>query len=163
MTALAEPAPRSAAVTGERRERASTDVPWPYATVLVAAGFLVVAVALLVTAWGGASRQADPRDQVLWLNVAVLAVSVLGAGCAVWLLVGRRAIAARTRLAQQQIAAALGLDLIEPDVVAGSATATGLVTAAGLTRRHRLDCPLMAGRDRVPATGDSLPCGVCGS
>ncbi|MCU1600478.1 MAG: hypothetical protein JWO22_1187 [Frankiales bacterium] len=157
--AVAASVDSSHALTRERRDHPSLDIPWPYATVLVVAGFLVVAVALLVTAWGGASRQADPRDQVLWLNLAVLAVSVLGAGCAVWLLVGRRSVTARSRQAQQAIVLALGLDR-GPDAVA---SATGLVTAAGLTRRHHVDCPLMSGRSPLPTGGELDSCGVCGS
>jgi hypothetical protein len=142
-----------------REEPTSWDVPWPYTTVLVAAGFLVVAVVLLVTAWGGASRQADPREQVLWLNVGVLAVSVLGAGCAVWLLVGRRSVTARSRQAQEDLAAALGVGQ-GPDALLSE---SGLVTAKGLTRRHRNDCPLMVGRTAEAAPEGLQLCGVCSS
>lgn len=166
MTALTVSAPRGRAVTQlqpRSTPQLGIDLPWTLGAVLSSVGFLVVGVALLAAAWVGASQQADPREQVLWLNLAVLAVSVHGAGCALWLLVGRRSVAARSARVYRVLAEALVEQASA--AVRGSAAddRAGLVCVVGLRRAHLPTCPLVVGRALEPAPVDRTPCGVCGT
>ena len=95
---------------------------------------------------------------MLWLNLAVLAVSLLGAGCTTWLLVGRRSVGARSRAAQVELAAVLGL---VPGSRAVAVAEERSLTAPGLSLRHRAGCPLLDGRSTVDADPAQPGCGVC--
>jgi predicted GNAT superfamily acetyltransferase len=86
-----------------------------------------------------------------------------GSGIASWLLMGTRRV--RRRQAR----------LLDPVVAAAQAGAAGhtrllatdLVSTPTMTRYHRPDCELVAGKDAAPAAlrehlaADRQPCGVC--
>jgi hypothetical protein len=91
------------------------------------------------------------------LAVAVAAALISAAGNGVWLGTLRRAANGRRQRVFAHLAG-------KAEAAAGPFTAGGDVRAvmvAGLTLRHRPDCPLVAGKDVVPATADAPPCGWC--
>ena len=119
---------------------------------------------LILVAWWGSSGSVRLPNQVAWLNVGVLGVVTAGAGNVTWLLAGRRAIAERRGAMQARIAA-LAPAVAAPDVAA--AADERLVSRAGMTRYHRKECPLVAGKTVAGATlarhhkAGRHPCGVC--
>lgn len=134
-----------------------------------------VGVACVIVAAVGAGRADDLRAQVRWLNVGTIGVVVLGAGNVVWYLVGRRANGALRRrvhaaLAAQGRGAPIGASATSAPSGESGATASAsgaLVAGRGMTRFHRPDCLLVAGKTVRPATEAThhrrgrRPCGVC--
>lgn len=80
-----------------------------------------------------------------------------------WLLVGQVACLATIVLAGQAVFTRLAGKAERRAARSPAGTAAGVraVMVAGLTLRHRPDCPLVAGKDVVPATADAAPCGWC--
>ena len=116
-------------------------------------------LATIVLAGRASAERASSDGQGAWMAVAVAAALISAAGNGVWLSTLRRAANSRRRLVFTRLA-----NKAEP-AAAGSPAAIGegaqAVMVAGLTLRHRPDCPLVAGKDVVPATADAQPCGWC--
>ncbi len=115
-------------------------------------------LATIVLAGRASAERASSGGQGAWVAVAVAAALISAAGNGVWLGALRRAANRRrqlvlTRLTGKTERAAVGSRALG---AAGQA-----VMVAGLTLRHRPDCPLVAGKAVVPATADADPCGWC--
>jgi hypothetical protein len=121
----------------------------------------VACLATIVLAGRASAERASSDAQGVWVAVAVTAALISAAGNGVWLATLRRAANGRRQLVFTRLA-----NKAEP-TAAGSPGAIGegapAVMVAGLTLRHRPDCPLVAGKDVVPATTDAQPCGWCSS
>jgi hypothetical protein len=129
-----------------------------------------------VLGWYGASNVGTVREQIPWADLSVVGLLLVVTGQVAWILAGRRALEHRSRAicrASDDILSPL-LTVTSSATDAGRARAVkspgpdaGLVTAAGLTRYHRVDCLLIAGRDARPAdpaliAGRRLrPCSAC--
>jgi drug/metabolite transporter (DMT)-like permease len=111
-------------------------------------------LASIVLAGRASAQRPGTSGQGTWLAVAIAAALVSAAGNGVWLATMRRAAAARRRLV---------LDRLAPPAVAPASPGPPVpaVMVAGLTLRHRPDCPMVAGRPVVPATAGTRPCGWC--
>jgi len=119
-----------------------------------------IGLLLVFLAWFETSASVRLRNQVHWTNVGVAGVIVLGAGNLFWLLRGKRATGELRRLL-------LPLVSVADDAPVDVPRAGPLVAGADMTRFHRADCPLDAGK-RVSAAGREVhvranrePCGVC--
>jgi hypothetical protein len=121
----------------------------------------LVAAVLLVVAWWGASRALRPDGQDGWFGLAVAGLIVAGVGNGVWLLTARAAVTQRSRSVGTAAVAEPALALAGGD---GFAPLVGTPT---LTRYHRPDCRLAAGRPMEPADRTAherlgrRPCGMC--
>lgn len=144
---------------------------WARRDAVVCGLLLAVGVVLWAVGWYGAAGELTLDEQVVSLNVAVAGTLVFGAGWVFWFLRGRRAISARRRALIVRRRALL-LPVAEVPVggpsLAPRSVSPVLVAGAGLTRFHRADCPLAAGRgDWTEASGAShraagrSTCGVC--
>lgn len=135
--------------------------PWTSAQARLVGGCNVVAAALILLS-AAMARDASLRNQVAWLNVAVLAVVLAVVGNGSLFLVGRRAVG-RRRL------------VLVPDVHASiherSARATaddGWQWVAGTVRAHRLGCPMTEGKSPRPVSDRDIRakrlsrCEICG-
>jgi hypothetical protein len=124
---------------------------------------LVAGAVLLLLSWWGTSATVNLSTQIVWLNVGVCGVMVGGAGIVVWLMTGRRAIGERRRRLLPEV-------VVARMVAAGVDVPTAsddLVTGVRMTRYHRADCPMVAGKTIRRASGVQArsaglaPCGVC--
>ncbi|HZI38059.1 MAG TPA: hypothetical protein VFF24_07115 [Acidimicrobiia bacterium] len=116
-------------------------------------------LATIVLAGRASAERASSGGQGVWVAVAVAAALISAAGNGVWLGTLRRAANGR----RQRVFTHLSGQAER--TAAGSPAAAGdggpAVMVAGLTLRHAPDCPLVAGKDVVPATADAEPCGWC--
>lgn len=144
---------------------------WARRDALLCGLLLALGVVLWAVGWYRAAGELTLDEQVVPLNVAVAGALVFGAGWVLWFLRGRRAISARRRAL---IVRRRALLLPVADVPVGTSSLAPrsvspvLVAGAGLTRYHRADCPLAAGRAdwaeaaRSTHEGDGRDaCGVC--
>ncbi|MGD6748128.1 hypothetical protein ACOKM3_40520 [Streptomyces sp. BH106] len=141
-------------------------VPWRDRDVVTVCGTSLAGLALIVTAWFGASATVSTARQAAWLNLGVAGFAVGAGGFCLWLLRARRALGER----RVSLIALAPVD-DDGDARPGPARRTGstddtlalpLVRAAGMDRPHRPDCPLVAGKEVTPAAvGTGEPCGVC--
>lgn len=119
----------------------------------------VSCLATIVLAGRASAERASSGGQGVWVAVAVAAALISAAGNGVWLSTLRRAANGRRQRVFTRLAGKA------ERTVAGSPAAIGegvqTVMVAGLTLRHRPDCPLVAGKVVVPATADAEPCGWC--
>ena len=134
-------------------------IAWPRRGRLWLLAGQAACLAAIVLAGRASAERASAGGQGVWLAVAVTAALISAAGNGVWLATLRRAANGRrqrvfTRLAGKAERAAAGSP-------AAAGQAEQAVMVAGLTLRHRPDCPLVAGRDVVPVTADAPPCGWC--
>ena len=141
--------------------------PWRLGDVLrLYAGSAIGAIVLLL-AWWGTSGSIVLSTQVTWLAAGVGGLLVAGAFNTAWLVSGRRTLGQR----QQQLLERWATSDAGP--VAGAmrshdgAAPSVVVSSPTMTRYHRADCPLVAGKDVAPidSTADEdlerRPCGVC--
>lgn len=126
-----------------------------------------IGLTALVVAWFGASGSAELDVQYRWLNVGIAGTVVTGAANVVWLLNGLRAVRERRH---RMIEALLGEEAPNEAPVPRPATDDArLVAAPSMTRYHRADCLLVAGKAvtasslRAHRAGGRRPCGVCQS
>lgn len=119
----------------------------------------VSCLATIVLAGRASAERASSGGQGVWVAVAVAAALISAAGNGVWLATLRRAANGRRQRMSTRLAGKA------ERTAAGSPAAIGeggqAVMVAGLTLRHRPDCPLVSGKDVVPATADAAPCGWC--
>lgn len=118
----------------------------------------VACVAAIALAGRASAERPGAGGQGAWVAVAVAAALISAAGNGVWLGFVRRAANSRRRLVFGRLAEHAGA---APPAAASAAAAGEPVMVAGLSLRHRADCPLVAGKAVVPATGDTQPCGWC--
>jgi hypothetical protein len=143
-------------------------VPWRVGDLTVMAGAnLLGLIGLLVANFGGGG-QADLGAELPWLRLGIGAVVVAGAGNALWLMAGVRAVAIRRRqLLERAPAIRTALRSVADQSNALPADAEALVAGPQMTRYHRTDCPAAAGRPVAPAPLDGhlraglRPCGIC--
>ncbi|MGQ0466719.1 MAG: hypothetical protein ACT4QG_15510 [Sporichthyaceae bacterium] len=122
---------------------------------------VVVGLVLLIVGYSIVANEVVYDDQEPGITLAVLgtALSVLAGGFLV--LAGRRVIVRRRVEVLGLVPAATA------KVVSTGAVSPFLVGGEGLTRYHRTDCPLAAGRDWPQADAAEhqqagrQPCGVC--
>jgi hypothetical protein len=143
-------------------ERLRGPVPWKVGDLLVVYATTAIGIVLVLAAWFQASGEVHLNDQVGWATVGSAGVIVLGAGNLAWLLAGRRSVGALRRavLAAAPVAGA------EP-AEAVLAMPDALVAARTMTRFHRPDCILVAGKSVQAHSLDThrrrgrRPCDVC--
>ncbi|MEW6476767.1 MAG: hypothetical protein AB1679_31310 [Actinomycetota bacterium] len=140
-------------------------IAWPHRGRLWLLVGQVACLGAIVLAGRASAERPGTGGQGAWVAIAVVAALISAAGNGVWLAVLRRAANTRRRAvfarladrADPSSAPAVAAGPGRPPAVAGR----GPVMVAGLTLRHRPDCPLVAGRAVVPATADTQPCGWC--
>jgi hypothetical protein len=119
-------------------------------------------LATIVLAGRASAERASSGGQGVWMAVAVAAALISAAGNGVWLGTLRRAANGRRQRVFTHLAGqAREPHLPPPKQAADSAAGGPAVMVAGLTFRHAPHCPLVAGKDVVPATADAEPCGWC--
>lgn len=136
--------------------------PWPPRAPVAMVGANALAALLLVIACVGAADTAALRDQIGWLNLAVVGGVAGAATNASWLLAGRRAIGQRRRR--------LLLDVVDPVCPAGTAApiADAWRWVPGTHRAHRDGCQLAAGKPAIEVDGARIKterlmrCELCG-
>ncbi|MBA3741836.1 hypothetical protein [Sporichthya sp.] len=133
---------------------------------------VVVGLAALGFCWYGVSGKATLDNQTPWLSGAVLAYAVCDVGIVLWLVAGFRAVRRGQRQVVFDTRSALGLSAVlaqGPTAEQAEVAAATLVTAPGMMRFHRPECPLVRGksvRAMSPAdasSADLATCGVCES
>lgn len=127
--------------------------PWDAAALRLFLAGTAVGAVLIAAGWSGASTTARFRDQIVWINVGVIGITVAVAAEVLWLLKGRRAVGILRR--------ALIADA--PPPAAGAPDNAGaVVTVAGTLRIHRSYCLLVAGKRTVETdTSGGSPCEIC--
>lgn len=161
-------------MTGASRRRSpapsATRTLWAKQDAVPCAILLTAGAVLWVIGWYNAAGEVSLDQQVVPLNLSVAGVLLATASFALWFLRGRRAIGARRRILIEARRSGLRTDAV---VEVASATLAPrshspvLVAGDGLSRFHRSDCPLAAGRDwpRASATqhqgAGRVACGVC--
>jgi hypothetical protein len=144
-------------------------VPWQVGDLLLLYLANVSGLLLIVVAWFEASAAVSQDTQIVWLDIGITGVIVAGAGNLLWLLTGRRAVGELRRA----LTPALTARFAEPIPQAGPAVSTAdhglLVAGVDMTRYHRADCPLVAGKEVADSPEEShrargrRPCQVCRS
>jgi hypothetical protein len=137
---------------------------WRYVDVLTLALTTALGAGAWLAAWIGMEPPAA-QHRAAWLNLGVAGLTTFGAGNALWLLRGRRAVGERRlsivrldRGPQAPRAAA-----VAPSVAAGPGLVE-LVQVPGGRLSHRASCPLVEGKVVVTtALIGTNPCRVCGS
>ena len=141
-------------------DRFRRSLPWELSDLLAVYATTFIGLLLVFLAWFGTSASVRLNSQVRWTNVGVAGVIVLGAGNLFWLLRGKRATGELRRLLLPRVP-------VHDEAPIGAPRAGPLVAGADMTRFHRPDCPLVAGKN-VSAAGREAhtragrePCGVC--
>ncbi len=119
----------------------------------------VSCLATIVLAGRASAERASSGGQGVWVAVAVAAALISAAGNGVWLSTLRRAANGRRQRVFTRLAGKAERTVASSPAAIGEGVQTVMV--AGLTLRHRPDCPLVAGKVVVPATADAEPCGWC--
>lgn len=136
-------------------------LPWQDSDVLMVAVTAVLGLMAIVGAWFGASGSLVLRHQMVWLNIAIAGFAVTSGGLALWLLRSRRRVGER-RIGLVSWEPAVAEELDDPPAPAGHTAALELVRGTGMSRVHLAECPLLDGKQALPATlADGEPCGVC--
>ena len=154
MTATASPAPTASS-------------PWRRVDRVGLLATTGVGVALIAVSWFGAADATAVETQVRWVNAAVVGVVVLGAGNALWLLTGRRAAGQLRRTVVDSDQLARRLTALSQRADRREAGVAAPVAGQHMTRYHRPDCPLVAGKQVTSGSVTThvkrgrRPCGVC--
>ncbi len=121
----------------------------------------VVGLVLLAMAWVGASGRQETSDQIAWLNLGIVGVLVPAVAGRLWVLRSRRTVQYRVGMILD------AADAVPLDVIGQPVRPHRLVTAAKMSRFHRPECLLVAGK---ALSDDSLaaheragrrPCEMC--
>jgi hypothetical protein len=136
--------------------------PWPRSDRVVVGALQALGFGLLALSWLGVSGTTTFSRQIAWVNVGGAGLLAVVFGAALWVHRGRRLVGQR-----------LGFD-VSVRRPARAAGPTGLaqavdtfVSAAGMSRYHRPDCPAVAGKSVTGAGADAhraegrRPCGLC--
>jgi len=146
--------------------------PWATGDLVRLVAFVATGAIGCAVAWTGASAQAELRDQTGWIALGVAAFGLAVVGQSLWLRQGRRAVAAHAARvlggSGALVPAGAGPGAVS---VTGAASAPGsaeqVVSADGLRRFHRPDCPIAAGRGwsplprRTQEAAGRTACGIC--
>ncbi|HVW32123.1 MAG TPA: hypothetical protein VHL53_06255, partial [Acidimicrobiia bacterium] len=123
-------------------------------------------VALMVAGWVRTSGAGAVDAQIPWLDLAVSGLLLAGLGNVLWLSAGRRSVAdLRVALLPAGFGLAAGAD--RADDAGPRQRRNEPVAADGMTRYHRADCLLAAGKPAVAASRPAheaagrAPCGTC--
>lgn len=164
MSAASGQTGRSERGTASRGHASSTHaLPWVPQLLVVYAVATVIGLVLLIVGYAIVSNEVVYDDQEPGITLAVLGAVLSVAAGAFLLLAGRRVVTRRR-------VAVLGLvpvSIEAADLVSAAASSTSLVGGEGMTKYHRADCPLAAGRDWPDAEAAEhdqagrQPCGVC--
>lgn len=116
----------------------------------------VLSLAGIVVSWVGASGKTHLEDEVPWLVVGVVALTLGGLAASTWLGRGLRSIRAERVALRRRL---LAMD------VGRAATGDGgevWVTAPGMTRVHRPGCEFVRGKAVTEVAPDAAAeCAVC--
>jgi hypothetical protein len=144
-------------------------MPWRLPDLLLLYLANLAGLLLIVTAWFEASGATSQDTQILWLDVGTAGVIVAGAGNVLWLLSGRRQVGELRRALTPALFARVAQPDSRPEATAAKVDPGLLVTGADMTRYHRADCLLVAGK-QVEAGSEAThrsrglrPCQVCQS
>jgi hypothetical protein len=136
--------------------------PWARRDRVVVAAVCAVGFGLLAVSWLGVSGTTTFSQQVAWVNVGGAGLLAVVLGAALWVHRGRRLVGQR-----------LGFDVSvrRPERDSGPTrlahAGDAFVSAAGMSRYHRPDCPAVAGKSVTSAGADAhraegrRPCGLC--
>jgi hypothetical protein len=132
------------------------DGAWTRRAAGVAALLTAGSFAGIVVAWVGASGQTHLGDEIPWLVVGVLALTVGGIAGATWLGRGLRSIRTERLALRRRLVA---MDVGRP---AAAGRSDIWMIAPGMTRVHRPDCEYLRGKTaREVAPGSAPECVVC--
>jgi hypothetical protein len=142
---------------------ASPLAPWTGADVTVTAVAAVLGAAALLVSWAGSSTARALGQQTTWMGVGIGALLAASAAASYWLLQGRRAVVRRRAdwVVRERSRRSAGQE------AASAGVREQLVSLASMTRFHRGECPLVAGKPVVAANRAAheregrRPCGVC--
>lgn len=147
--------------------RAGATSLWNARQRFVLAVLLALGTAALLAGYFGTSGTLQVSRQVVWVNVAGAGLLVSGVGVLLFLTAARRQIG-RRRLSLFGDVASAGQALVLDSASGGDVAAPDLVSAATMTRYHRVDCPFVAGKPGLVAAtavaheeSGKRPCGVC--
>jgi hypothetical protein len=137
--------------------------PWTGADVTVSAVAAVLGAVALLVSWAGSSTATALGQQTTWIGVGIGALLAASAAASYWLLQGRRAVVRRRAdwVVRERSRRRGGQE------AASAGVTEQLVALASMTRFHRGDCPLVAGKPVVAGNRAAheregrRPCGVC--
>jgi hypothetical protein len=138
--------------------------PWSRGDFVRLVGLVVLGGLACALAWNGTSTRIRLADQTAWIGLGVAGFFVAAVAQFVWVVQGRRAVAAHGARTQASVAALVRdrIDAPMPPV-----SPTELVAAAGMLHFHRSACPIAAGRGwsadprGVHEAAGRTPCGIC--
>jgi hypothetical protein len=153
-------------------ERDHPPLPWPVGELVRLYALNAGALVALIFAWWYAAGTVRGGHQIGAVAVGIGAVIVSGCANTLWLLVGRRSVAARRvalRSSLEDLAVTLQAtgDAVDVRRDANTSTAAAYVTVDRGTRYHRANCELVVGKTTTawsPADAGAdwrTPCGVC--
>lgn len=164
---------RASATSRQRQSAASSfldgnepaEYPWSRANLLVLALLTGAGLVGLVGAWYGVSGEPTYGDQIRWIWLAVLSLTLSGLGAVYFLTVSAGVVHRAMREASRAMRHEL---ILEPEQDAAHAVAVGdYVRAPSMTRVHRHDCPQVRGKPVSPVSESEIAqlgfkaCGVC--
>jgi hypothetical protein len=139
--------------------------PWSRGDLVRLAALVALGGVVCALAWNGASTRSRLADQTAWIGLGVSGFLVAAVAQFVWLVQGRRAVAAHGVEIQASVASLI------PDRGAvpfrSAPTAAGFVATGGMRHFHRPDCSIAAGRGwsaeprGVHEAAGRTPCGIC--
>ena len=139
-------------------------LPWSLNDLTRLTSFLIVSGVVIVGCAAGAGQTSVYDHQLLWIVGASIALMLSGLGWTRWLLIGSRNL----RVRQRRLDTLTARLRPEPEVPLTTAGHRDLRFAAdGMTRFHRVTCPLTDGKDVAAAPRNEhiargrTPCGVC--
>lgn len=149
-----------------RPSRSGAVALWHSTTLWTAGGLVTIGAAATIVAFAEASATIRVDRQVDWVALGVAGASTVCLAMVLWVLAGRRAIAARVEALASIQPPERGP--VERTVVETQTRGVdGLVATDNMIRYHRPFCPLVAGKTARPATraaheaAGRRPCGMC--
>lgn len=162
---------RAGAATRQRARSSFLDgnepaeYPWRRANLLVLGVLTGLGLVGLAIAWYGVSGEPTYSDQIPWIWLAVLSLTLSGFGAVYFLTVSAGVVHQAMREASRAMRAEL---IVEPEQEVAAAGVVGeYVTARLMTRVHRPDCPQVRGKAVSPVPASEIAqrglqaCGVC--
>lgn len=140
---------------------------WPVDLVSKWAALVAVSALLLVGAWYAAAGESVWEDQRTAMSVGIGAFVFFAFVSLNLLLAGRRSIGLRRLRLLGELAPVAAGAAPAAAVLSSAPASDVLVGSSGLTRFHRADCPLAAGKDYPQASRSEhaaagrMGCGVC--
>jgi hypothetical protein len=150
-------------------------IPWRLGDVYLVYATVLAGGTLVVLGWYGSAGTANLGGQLAWMSAAIGGTILAGTGASFWFVSGYRAVQSRRSGLAQHPVALLAAEARARQGSAGegqvaeetAAQQSALVSAPQLTRYHRPDCALVAGRTTTAASratherAGRTPCGVC--